>query len=97
MLTQEELIYFTVTLGILWIFPLISLFKTGWKVLVINFLIQVFYSLFFLWLMDNYGSKGSGLLWMFYWLVSIIIHLAGLNIWIISKWIKRKSRATKKA
>ena len=94
MLTHKELFYFCLTIVILRIFPLIKLIRISRNALIVNFSIQIIYSLFFLSLIENHGSKGSGLLWMLYWFLSIIIHLTVLNIWTTSEIRKRKKTAT---
>lgn len=91
MLTAEELYIFCLTLIVLWIFPIFKLSKTRPKILILNFLFQLFYSAFYLWLLENYGNKGSSLLWLFYWFITIIIHLIGLNIWTLTLMKKNKN------
>ncbi len=83
MLTIEELIYLILTLIVLWLFPLLILLKKNKRLLFINVIVQLIYSGFFMWLLEYHGSKGSGLLWIFYWLSITVIHLIGLNIWTI--------------
>lgn len=84
MLTTEELLYFGLTLIVLWTYPLVKIARKKSKVLLLNFILQLLYSVFYLWLMENYGSKGSSLLWIFYWFITTVIHLIGLNIWTLS-------------
>lgn len=83
MLTIEELIYLILTLIVLWLFPLLILLKKNKRLLFINVIVQLIYSGFFMWLLEYHGSKGSGLLWIFYWFSITVIHLVGLNIWTI--------------
>lgn len=47
MFSLEEISLFLILLGTLWIYPLIALIKTQWRVLAIHFAIQIAYSLFF--------------------------------------------------
>jgi Na+-driven multidrug efflux pump len=96
MLTNEELIYFCFILVVLWLFPILKLIKTNKKLLIINLIGQFSYSFFFLYLLENYGSKGSSLLWLFYWLSALIIHLLVLNFWTLSEVRKRKKRVPTK-
>jgi hypothetical protein len=92
MLTIEELTYLVLTLFVLWFFPLLTLLKTDKKSLSINIIVQLAYSGFFMWLLEYHGSKGSGLLWIFYWFFTIVIHLVGLNIWTI--YYRRKIKTS---
>ena len=87
MLTNQELLILCLALLVLWLFPAI---KLKWKLLSVNFLFQVSYSIIFLWLIENLGNKGSSLLWIFYWGFTILIHLVSLNIWT-GFFIKKKS------
>ena len=81
MLTIEELTYLLLTFLILSLFPFLTLLKIKPKLLIINLISQVGYSAILIWILENYGNKGLGLLWVFYWFCIISIHLVWLNIW----------------
>ncbi len=82
MLNSEEIVYFFLISFAFWIFPFLVLVKSNRRVLVTNFLVQIGYSLVYAWLLEEYGSEGSSLLWIFYWFITLLGHLVGLNIWV---------------
>ena len=89
---MEDLLYIILGFIVLWAFPAMMLLKINRKALLYHALIQVGYSLFFLWLMEYRGQYGSSFLWAFYWTLAFIIHMVGLNISVfVQQWKNKKS------
>ncbi len=75
---------------LLWFYPILKWSRFKWKQLILHIVIQVLYSLLFIWLIIENPGTGYMSIWLFYWFFAIIIHLIGLNIWTFIRFKRIK-------